>query len=198
MTFLKGDAFRKIFTLLVIRMFSQKSMKAPSGEPQGDCKMKRFFVFTLMLLFATTCFLLPNPNAYGYDWDSKHATKFDGTVYGSIYITTAFDHATETASSHFTFYVSNDGPGAVKMYTTATVRVFWNGGSVSPAPREDTAIVEANSARSIYEDFSFNLRNKRAGRGSISVIGELDVRHIPTNVKLSWPTARATTTFRLF
>lgn len=38
MTFLKRDAFYKIFGLLVSGMFSQKSMKAPLSEPKGDCK----------------------------------------------------------------------------------------------------------------------------------------------------------------
>ena len=136
-----------------------------------------------MSLFATTCLFLTN--GYSYDWDSEDDMFFDDTVYASIYITTDFDNTTETASCYFSFYVSNDGPGEVKMYTTATMELFWNGGSVSPDPREDTAIVEANSTGSIYEDFSFNLRNKPEGPGSMWAEGKLDVRHIPTNVKSS-------------
>ena len=147
--------------------------------------MKRFFVFSLMSLFATTCLLLSNPSAYGYDWDFEHDTLFDDTVYASIYITTDWDEESEIASAYFSFYVSNDGPGDVKMYSTATVEVSWNGGSITPSPKEDSAIVEANSSGSIYEDFSFNLRNKPKGRGYISAEGELDVRHFPTNVKSS-------------
>ena len=145
--------------------------------------MKRFFVFTLMSLFATTCLFLTN--GYSYDWDSKADLFFDDTVYASIYITTDFDNTTETASCYFSFYVSNDGPGGVKMYTTATMELFWKGGSVTPLPKEDTAIVGANSTRSICEDFVFSLRNKRKGPGYMWAEGKLDVRHIPTNVKSS-------------
>ena len=157
--------------------------------------MKRFFVFTLMSLFATTCLFLTN--GYSYDSDSEHDWLFDDTVYASIYITTDFDNTTETASCYFCFYVSNDGPGGVKMYSTATMGLFWNGGSVTPPPKEDTAIVEANSTGSINEEFVFSLRNKRKGRGSMWAEGELDVRHFPTNVKSSVPTARSETTFEI-
>ncbi len=160
--------------------------------------MKRFFVFTLMALFAATYFLLPNPNAYGYDWDFEDETLFDGTVYASIYITTDFDNTTETASAYFSFYVSNDGPGGVKMYSTATMGLFWNGGSVTPPPKKDSDIVGANRTGSIYENFVFSLRNKRKGRGSMWAKGELDVRHIPTNVKRSVdPPALSETVFEI-
>ena len=161
--------------------------------------MKRFFVFTLTLLFATTCFLHLNLNAYGYDWDSTHDTLFDGTVYASIYITTGWDQESETASCYFSFYVSNDGPGDVKMYTTATMGLYWNGGSVTPPPKEDTEIVGANNSGSIYEDWVFSLRNKEEGQGYMWAEGNLDVRHFPTNVKSSvYPSAFASTAFHIF
>ena len=159
--------------------------------------MKRFFVFTLMSLFATTCLLLSNPNAYGYKWDSVHGMLFDG-VYGSIYVTTDWDEESEIASAYFSFYTSNDGRGDVKMYSTATVQVFWNGGSVSPAPREDSEKVPENSTGSIYENFSFKLRNKEEGPGFISAVGKLEVRHIPSGDKRGLPReAECITRFRI-
>ena len=64
--------------------------------------------------------------------------------------------------------------------------------------QEDTAIVGANSTGSIYEDFVFSLRNKRKGLGSMWAEGELDVRHIPTNVKSSVePSAFSETFFEI-
>lgn len=149
-------------------------------------QMKRFFLFTLMSLFATTCFLLANPNAYGYDWDFVGGMLFDD-VYGSIYLTTDWDEESEIASAYFSFYTSNEGRGDVKMYSTATVQVFWNGGSVSPAPREDSEIVPENRTGSIYEDFTFKLRNKEEGNAHISAVGKLEVRHIPSGDKHGLP-----------
>ena len=156
--------------------------------------MKRFFVFTLMSLFATTSLFLTN--GYSYDSDFEYDWLFDDTVYASIYITTDFDNTTEIASAYFSFYISNDGRGDVKMYSTATMELHWNGGSVTPPPKEDTAIVEANSTGSINEDFVFSLRDKEEGPGSMWAEGELDVRHAPTNEKSSVdPPAYATTVF---
>ena len=156
--------------------------------------MKRFFVCTLTLLFATTCLFLSS--GYSYDWGSEDDLFFDDTVYASIYVTTDFDNTTEIASCYFSFYVSNDGPGGVKMYSTATMGLYWNGGSVTPAPKEDTEIVGANSTGSIYEEWVFSLRNKPQGQGYVWAKGELDVRHIPTNEKSSVdPPASASTTF---
>ena len=161
--------------------------------------MKRFFVCTLTLLLATICLLVTNPNAYGYNWDSEEDLFFDDTVYASIYVTTDFDNTTEIASCYFSFYVSNDGPGGVKMYSTAKMGLYWNGGSVTPAPKEDSKIVGANNSGSIYEEWVFNLRDKEKGPGSMWAEGELDVRHIPTNEKSSvYPSAYATTVFEIF
>ena len=157
--------------------------------------MKRFFVFTLMLLFTAACLFLTDLHAFDSDW--KFDTKFNGTVYGETNVWVRFDAASETASSRHSVYVWNDGPGAVKFYATFTVQVFWNGGSVSPPPREDSGVLGANSSETAPENFSFNLRNKREGNGRISATTALDVRYIPTNERLSWPTARATTMFRL-
>ena len=155
--------------------------------------MKRFFVFTLTLLFATVCLFLTNLHAFDSDWEFD--TLFNGTVYGETNVSVGFD--SPIAHSSHAFYVSNDGPGAVKYYTTATAQVFWNGGSASPPPREDSDIVAANDSQNISENFSFNLRNKPEGNAHISATSALDVRHIPTNVRLSWPTARAIHYFRL-
>ena len=159
--------------------------------------MKRFFIFTLTMLLATSCLVLTDADAY--DWDDSFEWFFDHTVYGSVYITTDFDNTTERASLYFSFYVSNDGPGSVKMYTTAKMGLYWNGGSVTPPPKEDTEIVSANDSGSIYEDWEISLRNKPPGWGSMWAQGELDIRHFPTNEKVSvFPVAYATTTFEIF
>ena len=155
--------------------------------------MKRFFVSTLIMLFATVCLFQTNVDAFDSDWE--YDTKFNGTVYGETNVWVKFNYP--IASSGHGFYVSNDGPGAVKYYTTATAQVFWNGGSSSPPPRKDNGVLAANESENINENFSFNLRNKPEGRGRISASSALDVRHIPSNVKLSWPTARALYRFRI-
>lgn len=157
--------------------------------------MKRFFVFTLTLLFATVCLFLTDIEAL--DSDYEYETNFGGTVYGETNAWTWFDAASETAYSSHSVYVWNDGPGAVKFYAKHTARVFWNGGSATPPPREESGIIGANSSGSDSDSFSFNLSNKPAGPGSISATTGLDVRHIPTNVKLSWPTASISTSFTL-
>ncbi len=85
------------------------------------------------------------------------------------------------------------------MYSTAKMGLYWNGGSVTPPPKEDTEIVSANNSGSIYEDWVFSLRNKRKGKGSMWAEGGLDIRHFPTNEKVSLsPLAYATTTFEIF
>lgn len=155
--------------------------------------MKRFCVFTLIAIFATVSVFLTHLDAFDSDW--KFDTKFNGTVYGETNVAVKYD--APIASSSHGFYVSNDGPGAVKYYTTATVQVFWNGGSVSPPPREDNGIIAANDSKNINENFSFNLRNKEEGNAHITATSALDVRHIPSNVKRSWRTARALHRFRI-
>ena len=157
--------------------------------------MKRFFVFTLTLLFATVCLFLTDTEALNSDY--KYATKFDGTVYGETNAWTWFDASSETAYSRHSVYVWNDGPGSVKFYATYTAKVFWNGGSSTPPPREESDIISANSSGSDSDSFSFLLRNKPAGNGHISATTALEVRHMPTNVKLSWPTASISTSFTL-
>ena len=155
--------------------------------------MKRLFVFTLMMLFATVSVFLTNVHAFDSDW--QYDTKFNGTVYGETNVAVSYN-APIARSSH-SFYVWNDGPGSVKYYTTATAQVFWNGGSSSPPPRENNGILGADESKNITETFTFNLRNKREGNAHISGTSALDVRHIPSNVKRSWRTARAFYRFRI-
>ena len=118
--------------------------------------MKRFLVFTLTLLFATTCLLLTDLHALDQDFQS--ATEFAGNVYGSTYVCTWFDKLTETAHSSHSVAVDNDGIGAVKLYGTFRVEVYWNGGSVTPPPETKEKKVPGNSFGSAYHDFSFLLR----------------------------------------
>ena len=114
--------------------------------------MKRFFVLTLIMLFATVSVFQTNVHAFDSDWE--YDTKFNGTVYGETNVWVKFNYP--IASSGHGFYVSNDGPGSVKYYTTATVQVFWNGGSVSPPPAKIAVLsqrmiqrISAKASRSI-------------------------------------------------
>lgn len=158
--------------------------------------MRRFFVFTLSLLFSTVCLFLTTVEAL--DSNYKFATKFNGTVYGESNVWTWFDATSETAHSDYAVYVWNDGPGSVKYYATYTVKVVWNGGSVTPKPREKSGLVHANNSGADNDDGrSYLLRNKNPGRGRISATTLLEVRHIPTNVKRAWPLASTATAFTL-
>ena len=78
--------------------------------------MKRFSVFTLTLLFATTGLLLTD--LYAFNEDFRSSTEFAGNVYGSTYVCTWFDRLTETAHSSHSVTVDNYGIGAVKLYGT--------------------------------------------------------------------------------
>ena len=68
---------------------------------------------------------------------------------------------------------------------------------ILPPPRKASGILGADASKNINETFTFNLRNKEEGNAHISGTSALDVRHIPTNVKRSWPTARALYRFKI-
>ena len=157
--------------------------------------MKRFSVFTLTALFATTCLLLTD--LYALDQDFRSATEFAGNVYGSTYVCTWFDTLTETAHSSHSVAVDNYGIGAVKLYGTFRVEVQWNGGSITPPPETKEKEVPGKSFRSATHNFSFLLRNKKAGKASISASTGLEVRDLATKEKVAWPTASCFTNFDL-
>ena len=157
--------------------------------------MKRFFVFTLAALFATTCLLLTN--LYALDQDFRSATEFAGNVYGSTYVCTWFDTLTATAHSSHSVAVDNYGIGKVKLYGTFRVEVYWNGGSVKPRPETKEMEVPGKSFGSASHNFSFFLRNKPKGPGWIAAWTELEVRDLATKEKVAWPTASCSTDFEL-
>ena len=82
--------------------------------------MKRFLVFTLTLLFATTCLFLTD--LYALDQNFRSVTEFAGNVYGSTYVCTWFDTLTETAHSSHSVAVDNYGIG-IDLSTTASTRI---------------------------------------------------------------------------
>ena len=157
--------------------------------------MKRFFVFTLAAFFAITCLFLTD--LYAFNQDFRSSTKFAGNVYGSTYVCTWFDTSTETAHSSHSVAVDNYGTGEVKLYGTFRVTVRWNGGSTTPPAKTKEKEVPGNSFGSAYHSFSFLLRNKKAGKASISASTGLEVRDLATGIKLAWTTARCSTNFRL-
>lgn len=158
--------------------------------------MKRFSVFTLTLLFATTCLFLTDLYA-SFREDFRSSTEFAGNVYGSTYVCTWFDTLTETAHSSHSVAVDNYGIGEVKLYGTFRVEVPWNGGSTTPPPKIKEKKVPGNSFGSAYHDFSFLLRNKPAGKARISAWTGLEVRDLATKEKVAWPTAECTSHFEL-
>lgn len=170
-------------------------MKTPYSESKGDYKMKRFFVFTLTALFATTGLFLTD--LYAFRSDFKSATEFAGNVYGSTYVAAWFDTLTETAHSSHSVAVDNLGIGEVKLYGTFNVTVRWNGGSVTPPTRKKEKKVPGNSFRSAEHNPSFLLRNKPRGKASITASTGLEVRDLATGEKIAWPTAQCTYNFRL-
>ncbi len=157
--------------------------------------MKCFVVFTLTLLFATTCLLLTD--LYALDQDFRSSTEFAGNVYGSTYVCTWFDTLTETAHSSHSVAVDNYGIGKVKLYGTFTVEVHWNGGSITPLPETKEKEVPGNSFGSAHHNFSFLLRNKEEGPGWIDAWTGLEVRDLATKEKVAWPTASCSTNFEL-
>ena len=154
--------------------------------------MKRFLVFTLTLLFATTCLPLTHLTA---ESDYRGTSLFNGTVYGVTYVSTSFSYPIASTSHAVT--VSNSGPGSVKFYLTGTMQVYWNGGSFLPNPKEKSDIVGANGYGSDAVSFSCNLSNKDSGAGYVHGSTDLKVRDISTNA-VEWGTsAHATTFFQL-
>ena len=108
--------------------------------------MKRFLVFTLTLLFTTTCLLLTD--LYAFTEDFRSSTEFAGNVYGSTYVCAWFDTLTETDHSSHSVAVDNYGIGAVKLYGTFRVEVRWNGGSAKPLPETKEKRVPTTTSRS--------------------------------------------------
>ena len=157
--------------------------------------MKRFFVFTLTALFATTGLFLTD--LYAFRSDFKSATEFAGNVYGSTYVAVWFDTLTETAHSSHSVAVDNYGIGEVKLYGTFNVTVRWNGGSVTPPTTTKEKKVPGNSFESAQHNPSFLLRNKKRGNASISASTGLEVRDLATKEKIAWPTADTSFRFQL-
>ena len=155
--------------------------------------MKRFFVFTLTVLFATASLFLTE--LYALESDYRYATKFNGKVYGEANVWTWFEFPFANSRHHV--YVSNDLPGQMKFYGKFTVEVYWNGGAATPQPREESDLVDGDSSGAATHNFSFNLRHKEAGPGYIYATTALDVRNVATNEKLSWPTAACSSGFEL-
>ena len=154
--------------------------------------MKRFLIFTLTLLFATTYLPL---TLLAAESDYRGTSLFNGTVYGVTYVSTSFSYPIASTSHAVT--VSNSGAGSVKFYLTGTMRVYWNGGSFLPNPKEKSDIVAANGYGGDSVSFSCNLRNKDSGPGSVYGSTDLKVRDISTNA-VEWGTsAHAVTTFEL-
>lgn len=169
MTFLKRDTFCKIFALLVSGMFPQKSI-----EPKGDSKMKRFFVFALIALFAATCLLVVNLNADN-PTDTDSGTVLDN-VFVEAYAATYW--SSPYASSHMDGAIINNGGDRVKYYFEFLTNMdgpLWNDEDKVKAGGADDW-VEIGARWSNNYNVSFNLSNERDGDWTIWASSEVTVK----------------------
>lgn len=140
--------------------------------------MKRFFVFTLTVVFGTACLFLTNLLAgyvEGDNTDREGSWKFDGAAYGEAYVTTAYD--APTAWSCHNAYIFNNSDVQIRRYHIFKAHVT---GPVNLAEKkvDDHGWVNASSSWSACKSFSFNMTNKDEGiytiHGSSSVTAKID------------------------
>ena len=145
-------------------------MKALSSEPKGDSKMKRFFVFTLMLLFATTCLFLPNLSAW-VDWDSGDiwAGNASGEAYVCAWYSFPFAKSTHWVS------LFNCGPVPIRYYYDFYMDV--SGPEDIPALQAgDGGWCPINDAWSTSKTFSVNMRHKEEGCYEIDASTDFSIK----------------------
>ena len=145
-------------------------MKAPSSEPKGDSKMKRFFVFTLTALFVTTCLFLTNLIAEN-DMDTDFV--FDGDVEVYTEVTTWFSFP--LAKSVHQAAIHNNSNKSVRYYYTFKATV--SGPEEIPAKeKSDHGWVAKNDSWYDSKNFSFNMRGRKEGKYTITAKADLTVK----------------------
>ena len=138
-------------------------------------------VFTLTVLFGTTCLFLTNlPAGYveGDNIDREGSWTFAGSAYGEAYVTTAYD--APTAWSCHNAYIWNGSNVQIRRYHifTARVTVPPNVQKLADKEVDDEGWVDGGSSWSACKRFSFNMTRKPDGRytihGSSSVTAKID------------------------
>ena len=132
--------------------------------------MKRFFVFTLTALFATTFLFLTNLIAAS---NSDKGYKLGGDVYGYAYISTGFNFP--YATSYHDAHVWNYSGRAIKYYCTFEATVS-GPSEIEPKKAEPEGWVEIDGFAFESDYFRFNMRGKEAGEYTITGKSDLDVK----------------------
>lgn len=136
--------------------------------------MKRLFIFTLTVLFATTCLLLTHLTA---EWDSDQGTKElannKGEVYGYAYVCTGWDfpYATSYHDSHAWNYAKI----AVKYYCKFEATVS-GPEEIEPKKAEPEGWIAMDGFAYEDEYFRFNMRGKEEGWYTITGETDLNVK----------------------
>ena len=136
--------------------------------------MKRFFVFTLIALFATTCLLLTNLSAYDDDGDYGYAGVPYENVYGYAWVTVWYDSDTSTPYSYHHFFLTNGGGVPVACYNNFEADV--DGPSVVlPQSKGDFRWVPIDDEASDTHTFSFDMTGKLGGRYTLDGSTDVDI-----------------------
>lgn len=144
--------------------------------------MKRFFLFTLTVLWATAFLGLTNTHAFKSDRDASY--KIAGNIYGVAYVGLWYQ-APYAKSNHYVT-VSNYGNGTVKLYGDYWARVTGPGWASNPKEDDDEMMVKVNQSRSPGRTFSFSLSGRPPARYTISGWTTLRVRDDVNNTTVGW------------
>ncbi len=141
--------------------------------------MKRFFVFTLTVLFATACLLLTNLSA-GYDWSSGSGGNLEFVWAGST-VFTSWNFPIAKGMHAFSVYNYSGFEGYRSAIPVRYYYVFESeilGPGIDEWKKDDDGhgTIEARDWWSISQTFSFNMRGKGAGNYSIVASTDLTVK----------------------
>ena len=144
--------------------------KAIPKKSKDKRNMKRVFIFTLTMLFATTCLFLTSLTAE-IDYDSGHI--WAGNAWGEAYVSTWFE-SPNAKSSHWV---------SLGNYSTVQLRYYYGLESDVDGPtdkfpkvKEDDGWVERNMWWSTSRSHSFNMSGARDGWYTIYGSSDLDVK----------------------
>jgi len=145
-------------------------MKAHNSESKGDFEMKGFFAFPMTVFFVTTALFLTNLTAEnGMDT----STLWNGDVDGYTEVTTWFNFP--LAKSVHQAAVYNYSNKSVRYYCTFEASVS-GPSDIPPKSRQPHGWVEKNDSWYDSQNFSFNMRGKRAGDYTITAVADLTVK----------------------
>lgn len=136
--------------------------------------MKRFFVFTLIALFAATSLLVANLNA-DKPTDVDYGTVLDN-VFVEAYASTSWHAATETASSHMDGFVMNNGGQPVKAYGEFKTNLSGPGWRRPDKKRGDGRWVAIGDRWTGNYNVSFHLPNEAKGDWTIWASSDVTVK----------------------